>query len=61
MIDDVDCVMTKHTHLNALADVFDFGSIYSIGDFGLYLGEWLMVWTPFVWTYAVIDKLRKSE
>jgi hypothetical protein len=37
MIDTVHCVMTKHTHLNVLADVFDLGSIYSIGD-GLIIG-----------------------
>ena len=57
MIDDTHCQMTSNTHLNALADVFDLGSIYSIGDFTLYLGEWLMTWTPFVWGYAVIKKL----
>ncbi len=33
MIDTVHCVMTPKTHLNALADVFDLGSIYSVGDF----------------------------
>jgi hypothetical protein len=34
MIDDVHCVMTDQTHLNALADIFDFkdAGIYSIGD-----------------------------
>ena len=61
MLDDTHCVMTSKTHLNALADVFDLGSIYSIGDFTLYLGEWLMTWTPFVWGYAVIKKLYDSE
>jgi len=53
--------MTSKTHLNALADVFDLGSIYSIGDFTLYLGEWLMGFTPFVWGYAVIKKLYEYE
>jgi hypothetical protein len=61
MIDDTHCQMTSKTHLNALADVFDLGSIYSIGDFTLYLGEWLMTWTPFVWGYAVIRKLYAQE
>jgi hypothetical protein len=37
MIDSVHCVMTPKTHLNALADVFDLGSIYSVGD-GLIIG-----------------------
>ena len=61
MIDDTHCQMTSKTHLNALADVFDLGSIYSIGDFTLYLGEWLMGWTPFVWGYAVIKKAYDKE
>ena len=60
MIDDVHCVMTNHTHLNALADVFDIGGIYSIGDFLLYLGQWLGAFCPFIWGYAVTDKLRKT-
>ena len=61
MIDDVHCVMTSKTHLNALADVFDLGSNYSIGDFTQDLGEWLMGFTPFVWGYAVIKKLYDRE
>jgi len=61
MIDSVHCIMSSKTHLNALADVFDLGSIYSIGDFTLYLGEWLMTWTPFVWGYAVIKKAYDNE
>ena len=33
MMDDVHCVMTHQTHLNFLADIFDFHSnIKSIGD-----------------------------
>ena len=61
MIDTVHETMTKYTHLNFHADVFDLGSIYSIGDFTLYLGEWLMGFTPFVWGYAVIKKLYDRE
>ena len=61
MIDDVHCVMTKDTHLNALADVFDLGSIYSIGDFTLYLGEWLMTWTPWVWGALLVSKVYRQE
>lgn len=35
MIDNTHCVMTSETHLNLLADNFDFGAegIMSIGDF----------------------------
>ena len=61
MIDDVHCQMTKNTHLNALADVFDLGSIYSIGDFALYTGEWLMGWTPFVWATTLIGRAYRNE
>ena len=61
MIDTVHCTMTKDTHLNVLADVFDLGSIYSIGDFGIMLGEWLNTFAPFVWGYAVIKKAYDKE
>ena len=61
MIDDVHCVMTPDTHLNALADIFDFHSAtYSVGDGLLILGEWLQSFMPFVWMFAVVDKLRKQ-
>jgi len=57
MIDDSHCVMTSKTHLNFLADVFDFGSIYSIGDFSLMLGEWLFGFAPFLFAFDVVRKL----
>ena len=61
MIDDTHCVMTPYTHLNALADVFDFKTaIYSVGDGLLYLGEWLSAFCMFIWGYVVVDKLRKT-
>jgi hypothetical protein len=61
MLDDVHCVMTNETHLNALADIIDLhDGMYSIGDLMLILGEWLMTFAPFVWGYAVIGKLRKE-
>jgi hypothetical protein len=58
MIDDTHCVMTSETHLNFLADVFDLGNIYSIGDFLLMLGEWLMGFAPFIFLFDVTRKLR---
>ena len=62
MIDDVHCVMTKDTHLNYLADIFDLhDGIYSIGDFLLMLGGWLMTFAPFVWAFEVVNRLRKKE
>lgn len=42
MIDSIHCVMTDKTHLNFLADIFDFhGSIYSVGDGFIEAGEGL--------------------
>ena len=57
-IDDVHCVMTSSTHLNALADVIDLGNTYSIGDFSLMLGGWLLTFAPFVFLFDVIRKLK---
>ena len=58
MIDDTHCLMTSRTHLNLLADTFDFhDAIYSIGDFSLELGDWLWSFAIFVWMAAVIRKL----
>jgi hypothetical protein len=57
-LDDVHCLMTSHTHLNALADIFDLkDGIYSIGDFLLMLGEWVGVFAPFVYVFDVTKKL----
>ena len=61
MLDDVHCVMTHKTHLNALADIFDLGTIYSIGDFGLILGGWLWSFAPFVFVFDVTRKLVKQD
>jgi hypothetical protein len=62
MIDDIHCVMTDKTHLNALADVFDMhDSIYSIGDFVLMIGEWMGTFTPFVWGALAIKRLYEKE
>ena len=60
MLDDTHCVMTHYTHLNFLADVFDLkDGIYSIGDFGIMLGEWLWTFCPFMWLFEVVRKLRQ--
>lgn len=60
MLDPVHCVMTDKTHLNWLADNFDLGSIYSVGDFGLYFAEWMWSFAPFIWGAAVTRKLYIS-
>lgn len=63
MMDKIHCVMTDKTHLNVLADVFDFQSegICSVGDIGIYLGYWLWVFAPYVWGFEVIRRLIKNE
>src|SRR5579872_6798880 len=49
------CLMTPETHLNFLADIFDFkDAIYSIGDFLLMFGEWLQTFCVFVWVALVV-------
>ena len=60
-IDDVHVTMTSQTHLNFLADVFDLGAIYSIGDFTIMLGEWMLTFTPFIWGALVIRKLTEEK
>lgn len=58
MLDDVHCVMSRSTHLNALADIFDFHTAtYSVGDGLINLGEWLWSFAPFVWAFAVLKKV----
>ena len=56
-LDDTHIIMTKKTHLNALADVFDLkDAIYSIGDFLIMLGEWIFSWAPLAWLVLVLRK-----
>lgn len=62
MMDPTHCVMTSKTHLNLLADVFDFhDSIESIGDLMFDFGGWSWTFAPYVWGFAVIGKLRKQD
>lgn len=59
LLDDVHCLMTHQTHLNALADIFDLkDGMYSIGDGLLTLGEWLNGFCCYVWIALVIWRLR---
>ena len=61
MIDDIHCVMTSKTHLNFLADIFDtHDMIYSVGDGLLFLGKWLATFCPFIWGFALMEKVRKA-
>jgi len=62
MIDKEHVVMTSHTHLNLMADVFDFGGegIESIGDLMIDLSDYLWGFAPFVWGYEVSRRLLKA-
>lgn len=61
MLDDTHCLMTSHTHLNWLADVFDFhNDVESVGDLLLEFGNWLEGFCPFVWVALVVERLRKA-
>jgi hypothetical protein len=59
MLDDTHCIMTKDTHLNFLADIFDFeDGVYSIGDLSSELGAAIWPYSIFIWAFAVIRKLQ---
>ena len=61
-IDDTHVVMTKQTHLNFLADVFDMhDGIYSAGDGLIYLGEWFFGFAPFIWVFESIRRLSAKQ
>lgn len=62
MIDDIHCIMTKHSRLKALADIIDLGdSIYSIGDVFITLGSFLLNFTPLMWAGLALRKLILAE
>jgi hypothetical protein len=58
MIDPVHSVMGPNSHLKALADIFPLGrNIYSVGDGLIYLGLWLLSFTPYMWLALTIRKV----
>jgi hypothetical protein len=63
MLDDVHCLMSSKTHLNLLADNFDFrdDGIESIGDMLLGLGEWLKSFCIFVWVALASRALSRRK
>lgn len=62
MMDTIHCVMTHHTHLNLLADIFDFhNTIESIGDL---LMEWSNEYGTYIcliWAVLMIKRVGKGE
>jgi hypothetical protein len=62
MLDNTHCLMTPNTHLNLLADNFDFHDrIESLGDLMIEFGQWLWNFAPYVWGFAVTDKLWRKH
>jgi len=62
LMDETHCVMTEKTHLNWLADVFDFhDSIQSIGDLLLDLGDWTGSFALYVYIFVVSAALLRKE
>jgi len=57
-IDDVHSVMGKNSHLKALSDIFNLKvAIYSIGDFLLMLGYWLLSFSWISYITLVVRRL----
>lgn len=62
MLDTVHCLMTEHTHLNWLADNFDFhDSIESVGDLMIDLGNYSGNYMPLIWLVLVAAKLNARK
>jgi hypothetical protein len=61
-LDDTHVIMSTQTHLNWLADVWDFKSegTYSIGDFLLMFGGWLLPFALPIWLFEVVRKLMQE-
>lgn len=55
MLDSEHCLMTHSTHLNALADIFQFGNeTWSIGDIFLEAGVDLAPYSATVWFVLIL-------
>lgn len=52
-------VMAPEDHLKFLADIINLGGHYSIGDEFISLGEWAWTFTPYVWGFALIRKIKE--
>ena len=57
MIDETHSIMGPNSHLKVLSDIFPLGAIYSIGDGGIFLGEYLLGLSPLMWLALAIRKL----
>lgn len=62
-LDETHCIMSSKTHLNLLADIFDFRGqgIESVGDMMLDLGMYTWSYAPLVWGLVVVGKLKDQK
>jgi hypothetical protein len=61
-IDDTHVVMSRHTHLNFLADWLDFHSgTYSPGDMAIWLGSAITGYAYFLWAILMIGDVWKNK
>lgn len=57
-LDDTHSIMGRNSHLKILADVINLGdSICSIGDLLIWLGTWLLRFTPIMWLTLMLRKV----
>lgn len=62
MYDDQHCVMTGETKLNALGDIFDYGSATaSVGDIMLDIGRWLRTICFYIWLTMALPRLYWAD
>lgn len=61
MLDDIHCIMTPATHLNLLADIFDIGGIYSVGDGLLSIAEQSYEYCAMLWIFLLCAKVTRQE
>ena len=61
MLDPIHCLMTSKTHLNFLADTFNLGPIYSVGDGLLFAAEWSCDYFIVLWMFMASAKLMRQE
>lgn len=60
--DNEHVVMSDKTHLNWLADIFDFKDVIaSPGDLLLDFGSWMWDYAPIVWGTLCIGALARKE
>lgn len=61
-LDGTHSIMGPNSHLKILSDIFPLGgAVFSIGDAFIFLGEWLLSFTPAMWLALTIRKMFVKE